>query len=216
VTPVLDILFVSIYFFIFCRRIHKSLQYHFRTTNPPNRFRHPSITNSHFFFTITLLTQKTLKPGVCHADPKGLRRKSSNTSMSSIKVPTRSAQSCPSSPRISSSLRSRADQLQQQQQQHQLQQQTTSSSTTHNYHNDGLQRSGSIMSVGSYRPRSSPSGLYSYTGKGCDSAPGSVRGSRADLVATTSKETGSVIYLGCKSKGSSSTPPVSPKRSLRG
>lgn len=76
---------------------------------------------------------------------------------------------------------------------------------------NGLQRSASTVS--NYRPRSSPSGLYSYTGKNAKiilnhlftvmmstyngfvgSAPSSIQGSRVDLSAF---DRGSAIYLGC-------------------
>ncbi|KFB47441.1 hypothetical protein ZHAS_00015387 [Anopheles sinensis] len=59
-----------------------------------------------------------------------------------------------------------------------------------------LRRSSSIVST--FRPRSSPAGLYSYTG----SAPPSVHGSRVDL--SVSGGTGSAIYLG-SSSGSGGT-----------
>uniref|UniRef100_A0A8W7P5Q4 Dual specificity protein phosphatase 15 n=1 Tax=Anopheles coluzzii TaxID=1518534 RepID=A0A8W7P5Q4_ANOCL len=58
-----------------------------------------------------------------------------------------------------------------------------------------LRRSSSIVST--FRPRSSPAGLYSYTG----SAPPSVHGSRVDL--SVSGGTGSAIYLGASGSGSS-------------
>ncbi|XP_052873467.1 uncharacterized protein DDB_G0271670 [Anopheles cruzii] len=53
-----------------------------------------------------------------------------------------------------------------------------------------LRRSSSIVST--YRPRSGPSGLYSYTG----SAPPSIHGSRVDLSGGVTGGTGSAIYLG--------------------
>ncbi|XP_035788110.1 mucin-5AC-like isoform X2 [Anopheles albimanus] len=56
-----------------------------------------------------------------------------------------------------------------------------------------LRRSSSIVST--YRPRSSPAGLYSYTG----SAPPSIHGSRVDLSGGVSGGTGSAIYLGSSS-----------------
>ncbi|XP_049543583.1 uncharacterized protein DDB_G0271670 isoform X2 [Anopheles darlingi] len=58
-----------------------------------------------------------------------------------------------------------------------------------------LRRSSSIVST--YRPRSSPAGLYSYTG----SAPPSIHGSRVDLSGGVSGGTGSAIYLGSSSGG---------------
>ncbi|XP_055383576.1 dual specificity protein phosphatase 15 isoform X2 [Condylostylus longicornis] len=96
----------------------------------------------------------------------------------------------------------------------------------------GLHRSASTVSSSSFcRPRSSPSGLFSYTGKAsANSTPSSVHGSRVDI---TKDERGSAIYLGCnapKVNGSSwsisssrssggsqpatpnQTPPVSPRK----
>uniref|UniRef100_A0A1B0FPJ1 Uncharacterized protein n=1 Tax=Glossina morsitans morsitans TaxID=37546 RepID=A0A1B0FPJ1_GLOMM len=90
--------------------------------------------------------------------------------------------------------------------------------------NGSLQRSASTVSGLGVRPRSSPAGLYSYTG--------SVPSSRVDL---RDSDRGSAIYLGCSaprtstlslassrgSAGSSApasparTPPVSPRHGVR-
>ncbi|XP_062712749.1 uncharacterized protein LOC115260101 [Aedes albopictus] len=68
-----------------------------------------------------------------------------------------------------------------------------------------LRRSSSIVST--FRPRSSPAGLYSYTG----SAPPSIHGSRVDLASGT----GSAIYLGANSPSASPSPGMSRRVSLR-
>ncbi|XP_065083050.1 mucin-2 isoform X2 [Ochlerotatus camptorhynchus] len=68
-----------------------------------------------------------------------------------------------------------------------------------------LRRSSSIVST--FRPRSSPAGLYSYTG----SAPPSIHGSRVDLTSGT----GSAIYLGASPPSASPSPGVSRRVSLR-
>uniref|UniRef100_A0A182K9B9 Dual specificity protein phosphatase 22 n=1 Tax=Anopheles christyi TaxID=43041 RepID=A0A182K9B9_9DIPT len=107
------------------------------------------------------------------------------------------AQSCPTSPRCSKALSQRAG----------------NSGSTRNPDNpraageyaaeidlgeiSELRRSSSIVST--FRPRSSPAGLYSYTG----SAPPSVHGSRVDL--SISGGTGSAIYLGASSGGTGGT-----------
>ncbi|XP_062559785.1 uncharacterized protein LOC134224448 [Armigeres subalbatus] len=68
-----------------------------------------------------------------------------------------------------------------------------------------LRRSSSIVST--FRPRSSPAGLYSYTG----SAPPSIHGSRVDLASGT----GSAIYLGANPPSASPSPGATRRVSLR-
>ncbi|XP_035895873.1 uncharacterized protein DDB_G0271670 [Anopheles stephensi] len=114
---------------------------------------------------------------------------SSQLSVRSMGAPAGSgAQSCPTSPRCSKALSQR-------------QGSTGASRNPENPRAAGeyaaeidlgeiseLRRSSSIVST--FRPRSSPAGLYSYTG----SAPPSIHGSRVDL--SVSGGTGSAIYLG--------------------
>uniref|UniRef100_A0A182MH32 Dual specificity protein phosphatase 22 n=1 Tax=Anopheles culicifacies TaxID=139723 RepID=A0A182MH32_9DIPT len=116
---------------------------------------------------------------------------SSQLSVRSVGTPGGGAQSCPTSPRCSKALSQRQG----------------SAGATRNPENpraageyaaeidlgeiSELRRSSSIVST--FRPRSSPAGLYSYTG----SAPPSIHGSRVDL--SVSGGTGSAIYLGSTS-----------------
>ncbi|XP_053679768.1 serine-rich adhesin for platelets [Anopheles nili] len=160
---------------------------------------------------------KDCPTGICRTDSRGgIRptRKSSisskkqyNTSLStspstSSQLSVRSmsgpggAQSCPTSPRCSKALGQRQG----------------SSTATRSLENpraageyaaeidlgeiSELRRSSSIVST--FRPRSSPAGLYSYTG----SAPPSIHGSRVDLSSGMTGGTGSAIYLGSSSGGS--------------
>lgn len=119
--------------------------------------------------------------GLCNTETKaGIFRKKSNTSRSRLSInqgsSNRQTASCPSSPRQGLRLNNSTSSLTQ------YEQNSVVTSTA-------LHRSASTMS--SLRPRSSPSGLYSYTG----SAPPSVHGSRVDLASSFDK--GSAIYLGC-------------------
>uniref|UniRef100_A0A182NPG0 Dual specificity protein phosphatase 22 n=1 Tax=Anopheles dirus TaxID=7168 RepID=A0A182NPG0_9DIPT len=159
---------------------------------------------------------KDCPTGICRTDSRGSIRPSRKPSLSSKKqyntslstspstssqlsvrsmgpqTPTASggAQSCPTSPRCSKALSQR--------------QSAAAGGTNRNPENpraageyaaeidlgeiSELRRSSSIVST--FRPRSSPAGLYSYTG----SAPPSIHGSRVDL--SVSGGTGSAIYLG--------------------
>ncbi|XP_031630509.1 dual specificity protein phosphatase 12 [Contarinia nasturtii] len=115
--------------------------------------------------------------GVCNADTRqGIFRKKSNASRSRLSInQNRQSSSCPSSPRQG---------LRQNNSTSSLSQLDGNASST----SSSLHRSASTMSA--IRPRSSPSGLFSYTG----SAPPSVHGSRVDL---SNLDKGSAIYLGC-------------------
>ncbi|XP_055706125.1 dual specificity protein phosphatase 15 isoform X2 [Phlebotomus papatasi] len=162
--------------------------------------------------------------GMCNsATGKGIFRRKSSTSSTSSRsklAPPGTAQSCPTSPRRSHRV-SRDPVL------HDLP--GTSETDVDVQPSTSLHRSASTVS--SLRPRSSPAGLYSYTG----SAPTSVHGSRVDL---SNVGTGSAIYVGCapNSRGSVtsvprlqsssrsgsqlsiisvSTPPSTPKRSQK-
>ncbi|KAI9588040.1 hypothetical protein GQX74_003886 [Glossina fuscipes] len=154
--------------------------------------------------------------GVCNMDPtKGLfrRRPSSASTRSRLKPQSAAggittAQSCPTSPKHSGC--SQAG--------------DRTAKKTEEPINGSLQRSASTVSGLGVRPRSSPAGLYSYTG--------SVPSSRVDL---RDSDRGSAIYLGCSaprtstlslassrgSAGSSApasparTPPVSPRHGVR-
>ncbi|XP_055312819.1 mucin-5AC [Sitodiplosis mosellana] len=116
--------------------------------------------------------------GVCNADTRqGIFRKKSNASRSRLSMnQNRQTSSCPSSPRQGLRLNNSTSSL------------TQLDSNAMNIATVSLHRSASTMS--SLRPRSSPSGLFSYTG----SAPPSVHGSRVDL---SNLDKGSAIYLGC-------------------
>uniref|UniRef100_A0A182QDZ6 Dual specificity protein phosphatase 15 n=1 Tax=Anopheles farauti TaxID=69004 RepID=A0A182QDZ6_9DIPT len=160
---------------------------------------------------------KDCPTGICRTDSRGGIRPSRKSSLSSKKqyntslstspstssqLSVRSmgappgasggAQSCPTSPRCSKALSQR-------------QSAPAAGGTNRNPENpraageyaaeidlgeiSELRRSSSIVST--FRPRSSPAGLYSYTG----SAPPSIHGSRVDL-SGVSGGTGSAIYLG--------------------
>lgn len=94
--------------------------------------------------------------GLCNTETKaGIFRKKSNTSRSRLSInqgsSNRQTSSCPSSPRQGMRLNSSTSSLTQ------YEQNAATTPTT------ALHRSASTMS--SLRPRSSPSGLFSYTGK---------------------------------------------------
>ncbi|XP_059607779.1 dual specificity protein phosphatase 15 isoform X2 [Phlebotomus argentipes] len=117
--------------------------------------------------------------GMCNSSTgKGIfRRKSSSSSTSRSRLAPAGVQSCPTSPRRSHRV-SRDPVL------HDLPSEIDEEAKP----TTSLHRSASTVS--SLRPRSSPAGLYSYTG----SAPTSVHGSRVDL---SNVGTGSAIYVGC-------------------
>ncbi|XP_055534949.1 protein phosphatase Slingshot homolog 3 [Wyeomyia smithii] len=161
---------------------------------------------------------KDCPTGICRSESRGLRRKasppspkkqynlsSSPSTSSQLSVRSSTApQSCPSSPRFSKASGGAGG-----------------SKTPSNPRSAGeyaaeidigelgeLRRSSSIVST--FRPRSSPAGLYSYTG----SAPPSIHGSRVDLAGSV-KNTGSAIYLGTSSPPGGAFPGVSRRVSLR-
>ncbi|XP_058458327.1 uncharacterized protein DDB_G0271670 isoform X2 [Malaya genurostris] len=152
---------------------------------------------------------KDCPTGICRSESRGLRRKAtppsprkqynltaSPSSSSQLSVRSLSAvQSCPTSPRSSKTGNN------------------PRAAGNHTAELDldelsDLRRSSSIVST--YRPRSVPSGLYSYTG----SAPPSIHGSRVDLTGSV-KNTGSAIYLGTSSPSGAASPAVSRRVSLR-
>ncbi|XP_058829990.1 uncharacterized protein DDB_G0271670 [Topomyia yanbarensis] len=165
---------------------------------------------------------KDCPTGICRSESRGLRRKatppsprkqynlssspSTSSQLSVRSAASATAQSCPSSPRNSKAIG------------------TGSGSAAGQRNNpraagdyaaeidvgelSELRRSSSIVS--SYRPRSVPAGLYSYTG----SAPPSIHGSRVDL-ASSVKNTGSAIYLGTGSPSGAASPAVNRRVSLR-
>lgn len=155
----------------------------------------------------------TLVAGLCNTDTKPgvFRRKSSNVSSKSRLGPQTPhySSSCPTSPRQpagSSRKSSRAV----------LEPQPSTSSappdTTDAVREAAASLHRSASTISAFRPRSSPAGLYSYTGErepdtflkpvpqcvcnsaAAGSAPSSVHGSRVDM-STCDK--GSAIYVGC-------------------
>ncbi|XP_055619153.1 tyrosine-protein phosphatase vhp-1 isoform X2 [Toxorhynchites rutilus septentrionalis] len=154
---------------------------------------------------------KDCPTGICRSDSRSFRRKASSVSSkkqynlssspsTSSQLSVRSTvQSCPTSPRNSKNGGG----------------QRNNPRSTGDYSAEidlgeisELRRSSSIVST--FRPRSSPAGLYSYTG----SAPPSIHGSRVDLSGGV-KNTGSAIYLGTSSPSGSPSPGVSRRVSLR-
>ncbi|XP_037905404.1 dual specificity protein phosphatase 15 isoform X4 [Hermetia illucens] len=144
--------------------------------------------------------------GLCNTDnAKGIfRRKTSSASMGRSRltpIPD-GAQSCPTSPKYSHRQRSQRDRdrgdqprdrdrdrdRERDRKDRNVERSQTEGGPGTSRTSNGLTRSASTIS--NIRPRSSPAGLYSYTG----SAPTSVHGSRVDL-ATPDK--GSAIYIGC-------------------
>ncbi|XP_055600934.1 mucin-1 [Uranotaenia lowii] len=164
---------------------------------------------------------KDCPTGICRSESRGLRRKASMTSQTkkqynnnlspspstSSQLSVRSvgvgmAQSCPTSPRCSKGPSS-------------LQKVTDNPRAAGDYAAEidigelsELRRSSSIVST--FRPRSSPAGLYSYTG----SAPPSIHGSRVDLSNSAIKNSGSAIYLGNNSPTGSPTHALNRRISL--
>ncbi|EAT47801.1 AAEL001110-PA [Aedes aegypti] len=157
---------------------------------------------------------KDCPTGICRSESRsGLRRKGSNASRkqynnlsaspsTSSQLSVRSAaQSCPTSPRSSKGGGPGAGTGQRN---------NPRAAAEHSAEIDigelsELRRSSSIVST--FRPRSSPAGLYSYTG----SAPPSIHGSRVDLASGS----GSAIYLGSNSPSASPSPGMSRRVSLR-
>uniref|UniRef100_A0A8D8D5Q7 Dual specificity protein phosphatase 15 n=3 Tax=Culex pipiens TaxID=7175 RepID=A0A8D8D5Q7_CULPI len=169
---------------------------------------------------------KDCPTGICRSESRGLRRKASTTASpkkqynnlstspsSSSHLSVRSsgaAQSCPTSPRCSKALTGGGGNGGE----NAAQRNNPRAAGEYAAEIDmgelsELRRSASIVST--FRPRSSPAGLYSYTG----SAPPSLHGSRVDL-AGSAKNTGSAIYLGTNNpSGSASSPGVARRVSLR-
>ncbi|KAL9702092.1 hypothetical protein quinque_005610 [Culex quinquefasciatus] len=169
---------------------------------------------------------KDCPTGICRSESRGLRRKASTTASpkkqynnlstspsSSSHLSVRSsgaAQSCPTSPRCSKALTGgggnggeNAAQRNNPRAAGEYAAEIDMGELTE------LRRSASIVST--FRPRSSPAGLYSYTG----SAPPSLHGSRVDL-AGSAKNTGSAIYLGTNNPSGSASSPESLVASVSG
>lgn len=114
-----------------------------------------TVCSLNLFENINVINRSINQSGLCNTETKaGIFRKKSNTSRSRLSInqgsSNRQTSSCPSSPRQGLRLNSSTSSLTQ------YEQNAVVTSTA-------LHRSASTMS--SLRPRSSPSGLYSYTGK---------------------------------------------------